>query len=563
MPPRSSNRPAPQVTKPAQPAPGWVRPAILALAAILLLGLCATEFADSDAWWHLKTGEYIWQHRALPVPDPFAYTTYMGKTAYAGEENIRYFNLTHEWLSQAIGYAVYAAGGFPGVILFRALLLAGFCAVVGLIVYRRTEAFYRALIAALLAASVAIRFRADRPFVITSLLLAVTILILDRWDRRPSPRLLWVLPPMFLVWSNLHGGYFIGWVPLGVYCLESLLRKVPWAKSKPLWLASIAAILASGVNPNGFRAILVPLVYQGSAMQSALAEWQHTAFWEPDGYSVVLFLSAIVLIWRRRDVRLSDWMLWGLFAAASIWAVRNVILIGLMGSVAIGSYIPWKRAVSRTAEFVTAALLVAGVGLGIARGDVFQLRPALWKYPSGAADFLRDHQITGRIFNTYEYGGYLMWKLGPERQVFIDGRALNESLYPDYQQIANYADAPGGKTVEQLLAQYGFDVILMDGFEYTSGKPYLLAAALSDPSQKEWKLVYQDAQAVVFLRKLPPGVQPLNSLEALTSMESQCTIHLQHDPAHPGCAAGLADLFQKIGDPVRASKWAGVARGLR
>ena len=102
-----------------------------------------TEFADTDAWWQLKTGEYIAHHRKLPVPDPFSFTAYLGKAAYPGEENIRYFNLTHSWLSQVVFYAFYAAAGFPGVILFRACVLAGFCAVVGWIAWRRSQSSRR------------------------------------------------------------------------------------------------------------------------------------------------------------------------------------------------------------------------------------------------------------------------------------------------------------------------------------------------------------------------------------------------------------------------------------
>src|SRR5437868_10270935 len=97
----------------AEPAPAWLKPVILAIAAVLLLGWFSTEARDSDAWWHLKTGEYIWQQHKLPMPDPFAYTTYLGKPAYPGEEKVRNFNLTHEWLAQIVLYLAYAAGGFP------------------------------------------------------------------------------------------------------------------------------------------------------------------------------------------------------------------------------------------------------------------------------------------------------------------------------------------------------------------------------------------------------------------------------------------------------------------
>src|ERR1700686_3207006 len=76
------------------------------LAAVCLIGLFSTEIADTDFWWHLKTGQYIVQRHSLPVPDPFGNTVSVA-AAYPGEERVRQFNLTHEWLSQVFMYAVY------------------------------------------------------------------------------------------------------------------------------------------------------------------------------------------------------------------------------------------------------------------------------------------------------------------------------------------------------------------------------------------------------------------------------------------------------------------------
>src|SRR5688572_5351128 len=453
-------------------SPGWLKPLTLAFAAIVLFGWFSTEANDSDAWWHLKTGEYIWQQHKLPVPDPFAWTTYLGGPAYPGEEQVRYFNLTHEWLAQLVLYWFYAAGGFPGLILFRAAMLAAFCGAAGLLAYHRSGGFFQSIAAALLAAGVAMRFASDRPFLFGFLFLAVTIVLLEyrRW--------LWVLPPMFAVWANSHGGYFLGWVPLGVYCVEAWLRREPIAVQRRLWIASGAAIFASGLNPNGFRAIQVLVAYSSSPMQSALLEWQHTAFWELDWFGVLLFGTAAVLALSYRKVRPADWMLFVLFAGAGIWAVRNVILVGFLGPVLLAAYIPWKRALPRAAMFAVPLLLAGITVYGIARGSTFQLRAARWRYPDGAARFLLSNRIPGRLFNTYDDGGFLIWRMWPHQQVFIDGRALNESLYPDYQRIV--------RGDETLLAKYGIDIILIQGFD-SSGSVYVLPAVLSDPAQKEWK----------------------------------------------------------------------------
>jgi len=111
--------------------PNWWKIAALALTALCLLGLFATEIADTDFWWHLKTGQYLVEQRALPVPDPFAFTTAASVPAYAGEERVRHFNLTHEWGMQLILSRAEAIGGAGGLVLLRSLLLTFFCGLTG------------------------------------------------------------------------------------------------------------------------------------------------------------------------------------------------------------------------------------------------------------------------------------------------------------------------------------------------------------------------------------------------------------------------------------------------
>jgi hypothetical protein len=162
------------------------------------------------------------------------------------------------------------------------------------------------------------------------------------------------------------------------------------------------------------------------------------------------------------------------------------------------------------------------------------------------------------MFNTYESGGFLLWKLWPQERVFVDGRALNEQVFLDYRRIIGNDDQ-----AQELLKKYGIEVILTNAFEAISGSPYFLPAALSDPSQKEWKLVYRDAQAVIFMRNPPAGVQQIQNFEALASAEMQCSEYIRHDPNHTLCAGGLADLFSRIGDTVRAQRWASQAQALK
>ena len=532
-----------------------VFPAITAvLVAVLCLGWFTPEIYDSDFWWHLKTGQYIVQQHALPSPDPFAFTTAGAAPAYAGELITRHFNLTHEWLAQVLFYAVWRTSGFAGVVLFRALLLMAFCALVGLIAWRRCGGYYRSIAAAAAAAGMAIPFALDRPYLITFLSLAATIAILEfrRW--------LWLLPPLFLIWANCHSGFFLGWIVLAVYSAEAIwlrFRNQPVADDRRLWLVSALCFLISGINPNGFRIFQVLSYYRNSNLTSKLLEWAHPRIFAWSEFTALWLSAAILMLWAYRRVRPVDWLLFAAFAAAAFSAERNTILLGLIAPVMIVSYFPWKRTLPAAALFAASILLV-GAGMANSWSGAFHLRAAEWRYPSGAADFLLAHHVGGNIFNTYEYGGYLIWRLWPKQRVFIDGRSLSESLFRDYGRILYNVEGDGDKNAQQLLDQYGVETILMNTFEYSQGLVYSLAPALADPRQTDWKLVYDDPTAIVLMRHPPPDVTPLDSLGVLTHMENECDLHLQHQPQLALCARALGQVFMRVGDAARARRWLGV-----
>jgi hypothetical protein len=535
-------------------APAWLRAALLGLTAILFLTWFTGEISDSDIWLHLMTGRHTWETKALTVPDPFSYTSNGNSAAYPGEMKTRYFNLTHEWLAQMTMYAIHAAGGFPALVLLRAVMLVIFCGLVGLMVWWRTAGFYRALGAAIAAGAVAINFQQSRPFLITFVLLAVTMAVLER------RRWMWALVPVFVVWANSHGGYFMGWVMLGAYCGEALiqrLRKRPVEGEKQLWMVTAACFLASALNPNGFRVIEIMLLYRSSPIQSSNLEWQYPAFWLPPyGYGLVLIgaLAALVISWRR--TRPVDWILYFVFGAASMLAVRNTVLMGLVGAVLLGTYMPvFRGRIPRVAEFAAAAALLLAIASAVRDGGAFQLRAAEWILPTRAADYLQANHVTAPMFNTYENGGYLVWRLWPAERDFIDPRGLSEEAYADYNRILYYASSDGGKSADELLKKYGIEVLVLDGFDRFTGRVHTLAAALADPAQTEWKLMQADERSMLFMRHPPAGTQPLNNLQALTSIEDACRAQIEHDATHPACAKGIADLYTMIGQTARANQW--------
>jgi hypothetical protein len=389
---------------------------------------------------------------------------------------------------------------------------------------------------------------------------------------------------------------------VGIYCAESLYlrwRGKPLAQERMLWLTAISAVLLSAINPNGFRILRVMRNYRNSPMQTQIWEWQYPKFWELTPFSLLLFGALLVALLNRRKLRPADWLLLAAFGVSGLLALRNTILTALAGSVLIFVYLPeWKSklgmrewiqvgalslgalltatgypllaaaAIGATlvvwsgrfripAEFGIAVLLLATTGALFLGGNAFQFRASEGP-PSDAADFLIQHHIHGRLYNSYIQGGYLIWRLWPQLQVFIDGRALNEKVYQDSQRIGMNAAEGNGKSGEALLQEYGIDIIVMDGFEPVSGSAHYLPAALADPRQTDWKLVYRDVHDVIYMRHPPPDVPVLNTFDALAGMEEQCQYLVDHD--NPACAQGMIDVFTRVGDGARLRKWTNIYR---
>jgi len=520
----------------------WLNAAVLALAGLFLLGLFSTELSDTDAWWHLSSGRYIAQTHRLPAPDPFAYTTAGAQDAYAGEAATRHFNLTHEWLAQLAMYGLEAAGGMGAVVFWKGLLLTLLCGAVGWTAARRTGSLLWGIAAALAASALAIEFAHDRPSILSYVFTAVFIAICERGRR------LWLLPVLSLVWANCHGGFFLGWVVVGAYTADALLRRTDVRR----WLvACLATIVVSGANPNGFGALEAVLRYRHSPLQASLIEWSPASLWgSPYAFDLLLYAAVLVMAFSWRKVRPADWLLAAAFAAASLTAFRNEMLVGVLAPILIASYFPWKRRLPRAAQYAVAGLLAAGLVWGAAAGRFFQLRAAEWRFPGEATRFLREHGIRGPLFNTYEYGGYLIWRGEP---VFIDGRALSEQVFQDYRVILG--SPPGDAAREQMLDRYGVKAILVNGFEYNSGTLYPLVPALMSPSETGWHLIYEDAQALVFVRDLPAGVATLPAGRVDSHLENECRLHVERDPEFSLCARTLADLYMRAGDRERARRW--------
>ncbi len=564
---RRASEPTPENQQPTDPLDETTRASgarptpirIVAVALTLLALFCSysTEAADTDFWWHLATGKYIASQHALPDPDPFSYTADDGEPAFLGELRVRSFNLTHEWLAQLVWYAVWTVGGFPAVVAWKALLLTFFSGVAGWLSWRRTGSAAAGILAALAGYPIVQFFAADRPALVSFALVAAFTLLLERYRERGDRSALYALPVLSLLWANCHGGFFLGWVVMGAYALAAW--NDPESKRKPLWTACGAAILLSGVNPNGFNVVPVLIDYQKSYLTKTLIEWRRPGFWGPPYiFQILLYGAAAVMLWRRRQVLPADWLLLAAFGAAGLMAFRNTVFVALFAPVFLAAY-GWPRLSRRYPAVDSYVGLAAAGSLAAAlivwklySGAMLQFRAAEWKFPVGAARFVAEKAPAAKIWNTYEYGGYLIWALGPSQKTFIDGRALNESVYRDYLRIL------GSRPQDRdLLDRYDPDLIITNSFEFVSGVLYPLVMRLGEPSSTTWELVYQDAQALVFARSNDANralieANRLDKSEVFDHLDASCRSYVEHDPTLPACARTLGLLYQRKGDREKA-----------
>src|SRR5580698_6330095 len=266
-----------------------------------LFAMAARNVTDADVWWHLKTGQYIAEHRSVPRTDPFSFTR-------SGERWV-----AHEWLTEFSIYEAWRFTGWGGLIVIFAAIL---CAAFFLLFLRCGPDAKIASVAALAAAWVTIPVWGVRPQVVSLLLTSLWLLILERSEE--SPRLLWWTLPLTLLWVNLHAGFALGLALSALFLAGELLeRAFGFSKQNSQYLRTAALVLLLDLlivplNPNGLRMFTYPLqTLRSSAMQSYIAEWaspnfHHAEYW---AFLLIVLGTFAALSWSRRKLRPRDLLL--------------------------------------------------------------------------------------------------------------------------------------------------------------------------------------------------------------------------------------------------------------
>ena len=491
------------------------------LPLLVIFGVAFTAAAqprmDVDLGWHLRTGQLIWETGAIPHSDPYSFTV-------AGQPWI-----THEWLSEVVMWPTYANWGHAGLmVLFSTVLVLGLW-----FVYRqmRDEGASLCIATALLflCGFTAWFIWGTRPLAFTLCLAPLYALLLRRWWLG-SDRALWPLAPLMVIWVNLHGGYMFGLGLLAIYLVGGLLSR--WLPTEPprgslrgLAVVGGLCFLATLANPNTYQILWYPFdTLSSAAMRKYLGDWPSPDFHEikywPFGLMLTLFFAAVARDLRRMAV--VDLMLVLTLAGMALQSNRQVPLFALVATPVLARHVGalgpdlralldasglarrWQQAnrpVRRSTALVAATWLIAvasyaflgaNVADSLSAKSIAEVQEA--NFPVGAVKYIKEHDIRGRLYNAYNWGGYLVLNFYPERLVFIDSRAdvYRDSFIEEY--LETYYVRPRWR---ETLDTHAVQFALLEN----QGPLHILLS-----TSGEWHEVYGDEVAVLMERNSKAGV---------------------------------------------------------
>jgi hypothetical protein len=479
-----------------------------AILFVALFVMTVRELSDPDVWWHLRAGQYILEHSTVPHTDPFSFTA-QGKEWVA-----------HEWLSEVFLYGIYRLGGFSLLTLvFSALITLA----LGLVYLNSSGRPYLAGFALLLGALAMAPTWGVRPQMLSLFLTSLFLFLLDRYAATESYRWVLALPILVLLWVNLHSGYAVGLVVIGIYCADAVLGRLVyfWRTRQPgvdlpklppprisahatrvLVLVLLVSLPAVLVNPNGARMVSYPFeTLTSPAMQKYIQEWFspdfHQLEWLPFALLVMATLAAALL--GRARVPLAHTLLLVGLGLAGLRSARNIPLFAVVAVPVLGaqlaSWIPLRAPKApgprlvRLGNLVLLGLVVLAALARIAVVLSDQVASEQANFPAAAVQWIKKNHPAPNLYNSYGWGGYLIWQLYPDYRVYIDGRAdvYGDTLIEEFLNV--YRASPGW---QNELTRRDVRLVLIE-----PDAP--LAQALS--ASPDWQVAFADLSSVIYRRK--------------------------------------------------------------
>jgi hypothetical protein len=471
--------------------------------------------ADGDTGFHIRVGEFILDTHSVPKHDIFSFLT----------PPLPW--IAHEWLSEVVMALLHRAFGLTGVVLFFIFLISlTFCLLFRVLRTYKGDILADTILLPLVMVSSYLHFLA-RPHIFSLLLTVVWYFLLDAFRRDGRNGYVYLLPPLMLLWVNLHGGFVVGFLLAGVFLAgmgweyhfsDGREKERSGKKTKVLGFVILACILVSLVNPYGYHLLLFPFkLVSKKYIIDHVDEFLSPDFHRILPFKYLLFLMITVFAVSPKKLEMTELVLVLLFSGMALYSYRYIPLYCVIiapilsrqafflldrakGEVAH----KWKIRSGRIADMdssvrghwlpVAAVLLVvfcAGTGKLEYRFDG-KIKPV------AAVKFLKMENLRGNMFNNDEFGDYLIYAASPPYKVFIDGRL---DMY-DTEKVKEYRKvAEVGSGWETIIEKYGIAWIFFNADS-------VLSRFLQE--KEEWHLIYADRVAHIFVKKIPENQALIN-----------------------------------------------------
>ena len=455
-----------------------------------------------DIGRHLTLGELIWRTHEVPRTNLFSYT------------NPNHPFVNHHWLGEVMLYLADRAVGLSGLIALKAGLIA-LAFVLSLAACLRRHLLLPAALTGLVAAFIILERTDVRPEVLGFVFLGWFLFVLYR---HPGGRLVWTLPFVQLFWVNSHISFFMGPFVFVAWALGGVIRDGPAAfRSVRLWLLGGVIAVATLLNPWGLSGALQPFTilsdYGYSIVENKsyffLRAYHYQALTSIALYlGFVLTAASFVLNRSRLRHNVMGLLLAAGTAVFALVMIRNYPLFALvMVPVILRNLDEAGLRWSRRGGWLVSALLALIVASTV-QGQVFRRVSGGMEFglhvPEGhqhAVDFFRENGIRGPIYNNFDIGSYLIWKL-PEEPVFIDGRP--EAYPSEFLQETYIRSQERDDVWERMVTEYGLNAIVWNTRDIT---PWSRAFVARIQTDEDWVPVYFDGQIAILVRDLPRNAE--------------------------------------------------------
>ncbi|MGH7915085.1 MAG: hypothetical protein ACREPW_10620 [Candidatus Binataceae bacterium] len=481
-----------------------------AFLAFIIVVADAGRWADPDLWGHLVFGRFILMHGYLPPRDIYSYSA-------AG---LPWHD--HEWLSEVVLALCWSGFGVVGLKLMK---LAATAATITLLAMGAAEtgAPIPLQLVVLTAGAIAIApMMQFRPQLFDFVALSALLLLLARNSYRRAGWL-WLAIPIFALWANFHGGFFVGLAVLAVYtavvAVEDLVAGNGLGRAMRLGGITGGCVLATLLNPDGIGDWFTVMHTLGNPLTRAVvSEWQPLLFkiaeeWHKSPKTAINFalvivpFSALALCFairpRGRDLALV--VIAAMMGVAAYLAVRNMALAVIASTTPLCRHAALALEATRFGDSVPPAprkrsheMAVGVIALAIAlsTGLFSRSLPDSYPQPQRAVEFMQAHGLHGKVLGDFGWGEYLIFHLAPESKVFIDSRY--DMVYPQ-TVIADYLDfLLVHPNAARILSAYPHDFVLLR--TASPGYGFMMA-------QPGWRIVYRDKIAALFARAGSPAAQ--------------------------------------------------------